>query len=174
MAKTDCERNATHRLVCHIRREHPHLNFVSCSVEKGEKSTNFSWVTDLPTTPIRKMLPLIERGGRTGWKIENETFKTLKNQGYHFEHNCGHGFKNLSTVLILLLILAFLVDPTQQLDCPLFQAAGAKINCKRRLWEKMRALFFVFSFDNMAALYETIVRGHIHVAPILLLPFDSS
>ena len=257
VTKNDCERNATHRLLCHIRREHPHLNFiviedglssngphvkdlldhrmhfilgakpgdhpflfqkaldaiddgradqletvdpqsgerrsytavtglplneshpdllvnfVSCTVEKGEKSTNYSWVTDLPTTPIRKMLPLIERGGRARWKIENETFNTLKNQGYHFEHNYGHGFKNLSTVLMLLLMLAFLVDQTQQLACPLFQAAAAKINCKRRLWEKMRALFFLFAFENMAALYETIVRGHLRLAPILL-PFDSS
>ena len=27
------------------------------------------------------------KGGRCRWKIENETFNTLKNQGYHFEHN---------------------------------------------------------------------------------------
>ena len=25
--------------------------------------------------------------GRSRWKIENETFNTLKNQGYHFEHD---------------------------------------------------------------------------------------
>jgi hypothetical protein len=31
------------------------------------------------------------RGARARWKIENETFNTLKNQGYHFEHNFGHG-----------------------------------------------------------------------------------
>ena len=30
-------------------------------------------------------------GGRARWKIENETFNTLKNQGYNFEHNYGHG-----------------------------------------------------------------------------------
>jgi hypothetical protein len=28
-------------------------------------------------------------GGRARWKIENETFNTLKNQGYQFEHNFG-------------------------------------------------------------------------------------
>jgi hypothetical protein len=27
------------------------------------------------------------RAGRARWKIENETFNTLKNQGYNFEHN---------------------------------------------------------------------------------------
>jgi hypothetical protein len=33
------------------------------------------------------------KGGRARWRIENETFNTLKNQGYHFEPNFGHGPK---------------------------------------------------------------------------------
>jgi hypothetical protein len=37
-------------------------------------------------------------GGRARWKIENETFNTLKNQGYQFEHNFGHGKQNLSCI----------------------------------------------------------------------------
>jgi len=41
-------------------------------------------------------MPAVVKGGRCRWKIENETFNTLKNQGYHFEHNYGHGEKNLS------------------------------------------------------------------------------
>ena len=44
----------------------------------------------------------IMRGGRARWKIENETFNTLKNQGYHLEHNYEHGEQNLSVVLALL------------------------------------------------------------------------
>ena len=36
------------------------------------------------------------RGGRARWKIENETFNTLKNQGYQFEHNFGHGKKKFA------------------------------------------------------------------------------
>ena len=34
------------------------------------------------------------KGGRARWKIENEAFNTLKNQGYHLEHNFGHGEKH--------------------------------------------------------------------------------
>ena len=37
------------------------------------------------------------------------TFNTLKNQGYHFEHNYGHGQQHLATVLALVMLLAFLV-----------------------------------------------------------------
>ena len=57
----------------------------------------FSWITDFVLTP--DLVDAIMRGGRARWKIENETFNTLKNQGYHFEHNYGHGEQNLSVVL---------------------------------------------------------------------------
>ena len=50
------------------------------------------------------------KGGRARHKIENETFNTLKNQGYQFEHNFGHGYKHLTTVFAYLMYLAFFVD----------------------------------------------------------------
>ena len=85
---------------------------------------HFSWITDFVLTPenVREIM----RGGRARWEIENETFNTLKNQGYHLEHNYGHGEQNLSVVLALLMMLAFLVDQVQQMCCPLFQAAGRR------------------------------------------------
>ena len=75
--------------------------------------------------------------------------------------------------MMLLMMLAFLVDQAQQIACPLFRAAYAKMKCKRDLWEKLRALFVDFAFENMAALYETIVRGHVLLPPVLR-PLDSS
>jgi hypothetical protein len=173
--KTGVKRSYTAVTGLALNESHPNLlvNFVICTVEDGDKSTTFSWVTDLPIMPLRKMLPLIERGGRARWKIENETFNTLKNQGYHLEHNYGHGNKNLSTVLMMLMMLAFLVDQTQQIACPLFRAALAKIECRRRLWEQMRELFFAFAFKTMAELYEAILRGHVKLPP-RLQPFNSS
>jgi hypothetical protein len=66
------------------------------------------------------------RAGRARWKIENETFNTLKNQGYHFERNFGMGEKHLSENFVHLMMLAFLVDQVQQLACPLFQAVLQK------------------------------------------------
>jgi hypothetical protein len=117
----------------------------------------FSWITDLPLTPAT-VYPVM-RGGRARWKIENETFNTLKNQGYHFEHNYGHGVQNLSVVLALLMMLAFLVDQTQQRCCPLFQAAWRKLGTKRHLWEEIRTCFQAFLCNSMAAILEALVRG---------------
>src|SRR3989338_7878996 len=72
----------------------------------------------------------LSRGGRARWKIENETFNTLKNQGYQFEHNFGHGYKHLSHVFGLLMFLAFLIDQIQQKCCGLFGSALKKMKRK--------------------------------------------
>jgi hypothetical protein len=125
----------------------------------------FSWITDFVLTPDNVFA--IMRGGRARWKIENETFNTLKNQGYHLEHNYGHGEQNLSVVLALLMMLAFLVDQTQQLCCPLFQAAWHKLGTKRHLWEEIRNCFRAFLFPSMTALLTTLVRGIARQPPVL-------
>src|SRR5256885_9133212 len=46
----------------------------------ADRVQHFSWVTDLRVSP-RNVYHLM-RGGRARWKIEHETFNTLKNQGY--------------------------------------------------------------------------------------------
>ena len=84
---------------------------------------NFSEITEFALTT--DIVEKIMRGWRARWRIENKTFNTMKNQGYHFEHNYGHGKKNLSVVLAMVMMVAFLVDQTQQLCCPWFQAAWA-------------------------------------------------
>jgi hypothetical protein len=103
------------------------------------KELNFSWVTNIQvsTTNILK----IAKGGRARWKIENETFNTLKNLGYNFEHNYGHGKKYLSTVLCLLMMLAFLIDQVQEICCSLFKRCRKFARTYYNLWASMRTLF---------------------------------
>jgi Transposase DDE domain len=126
-------------------------------IDRNGKVQHFSWITDFLLTPDNVWD--IMRGGRARWKIENETFNTLKNQGYNLEHNYGHGEKNLSVVLALLMMLAFLVDQVQQLCCPLFQAAWHKMKTKCHLWEEIRNHFRTLLFDSMAELLTALVRG---------------
>ena len=121
------------------------------------KVPHCSWVTDLRVSP-RNVYHLM-RDGRARWKIENETFNTLKNQGYHFEHNYGHGTQNLSVVFAMVMMLAFVVDQTQQLCCALFQAVWAKLGSKRLLWERMRALFYDYALASMRQLLEALFYG---------------
>jgi len=134
-----------------------HPTRVVKKVRRAGKVQHFSWITDLAVTS--ENVVEIMRGGRARWKIENETFNTLKNQGYNLEHNYGHGTQNLSVVLMMLMLLAFLVDQVQQLCCPKFQAAWQKCwKNKRALWEELRNLFRAFLFASMAALLEAIAR----------------
>lgn len=55
--------------------------------KKNGRTQYFSWVTKLPVHT--DSMYDIMRAGRARWRIENETFNTLKNQGYNFEHNYG-------------------------------------------------------------------------------------
>lgn len=125
----------------------------------------FSWITDLTLTP--DTVDSVMRGGRARWKIENETFNTLKNQGYNLEHNYGHGEQNLSVVLALMMMLAFLVDQIQQRCCPLFRAAWDKMQTKRHLWEEIRHLFRGFLFASYGDLLAALIRGIQRQQPIL-------
>jgi hypothetical protein len=133
------------------------VNFIEYWEVGEHKVQHFSWVTDLRVSQ-RNVYHLM-RGGRARWKIENETFNTLKNQGYHFEHNYGHGTQNLSVVFAMVMMLAFLVDQTQQLCCALFQAVWAKLGSKRLLWERMRALFYDYALQSMRQLLAALFYG---------------
>ncbi len=97
---------------------------------------------------------------------------TLKNQGYHLEHNYGLAKKHLSAVFVTIMMLAFLVDQVQQLCCPLFRAVRAKLHSKRDLWERVRALFFDFELESMRMLYEALLYGY--KRPVPEITFDSS
>jgi len=118
------------------------------------KRVHYSWITDLSIYDSN--CEELSRIGRTRWKIENETFNTLKNQGYEFEHNFGHGKKNLSTNLIYIMMLAFLSDQIQALGCPQFkkayQEAGQTLT---RLWEYMKSLytFFIIPIESFEMLF---------------------
>jgi hypothetical protein len=146
------------------------VNFIEYWEMGQDKVQHFSWVTDLRVN-TRNVFHLM-RGGRARWKIENETFNTLKNQGYNFEHNYGHGEQHLSVVFAMLMLLAFLVDQAQQLCCALFQAVWAKLGSKRMLWERLRALFYDYAFTSMRQLFEALLYGFKKSSP--LVTFDSS
>ena len=113
------------------------------------------------------------RAGRTRWKVENETFNTLKNQGYHLEHNYGHGQQHLCTVMATLMMLAFLVDQVQELGCRLFQAARARFRSRTSLWEKLRAVFTHFCIPDWRTLWRSIAeKSTTALGP--MLTFDTS
>jgi len=142
-------------------KEAPLVNFLECeSFEiKGKKVIKkyFSWITDHKITENTAYEIML--GGRSRWKIENETFNTLKNQGYHFEHNFGHGKKYLHTIFALLMMLAFLIDQLQEATCGLFQAALKDKESKKMLWEMLRSFFHTHLIKSWTQLFKALGKG---------------
>ena len=84
------------------------VNFIECWETTADgKVQHFSWVTDLRVN--KGTVYRLMQGARARWRIETETFNTLNNQDYHFEHNFGHGYEPLSVVFATLMMLAFLL-----------------------------------------------------------------
>ena len=132
-----------------------HVNVLEYwETKKDGRKQYFSWVTKLTVTP--ENMYDIMRAGRARWRIENETFNTLKNQGYHFEHNYGHGYKNLCSVMTMLMMLAFLIDQVQQLCCKVYQKARKHVGTLRRLFEKVQNRIDIGVWDSWHHLYTFI------------------
>ncbi len=111
-------------------------NFLACrAVRPNGRTLHFSWVTDLAITESNACD--LMRAGRARWRIENETFKPLKNQGDGLEHNHGHGRRHLATGFAQLMRRAFLIDPVQQRGGSLFRAARAKAGSSGARWERL-------------------------------------
>ena len=144
------------------------VNFIEYwETKKNGSKQHFTWVTDISITD--ENCYHIMRGGRVNWRIENNTFNTLKNQGYHFSHNFGHGYQNLCTVFGMLMMLAFLVDQAQELCCDLFKKARAKFKSRTSLWERIRSKFNEFFVDSWEDLFQAIAYG----SGVMLIPNTS-
>jgi len=160
---TDDERTYKMRFINDVPLNDSHndlmINFIEISVYDKNNNLEYhnSWITDITITTSNAYR--LCQGGRAKWKIENETFNTLKNQGYHFEHNFGHGFKHLSTVFAFLMFLAFFIDQIQQSACGLLQAALTEMGSKVRLWGRMKAYFTALFIDSWEQFWQGIAFG---------------
>ena len=94
--------------------------------------------------------------GRARWKIENESFNTLKNQGYNLEHNIGHGSQNLSAVLTTLNLPAFACHTVCDLAIPLWRAGADKIGTRKRFFKHLRSITVFLVFPSGRDILETL------------------
>lgn len=100
----------------------------------------------------------VARGGRARWRIENGLFQTLKIRGYNLEHNFGHGKKNLSYNVVLLMLLAFMIDEIIHLKDKLFKKAKACYKRISYLQAAIRKAFEEYVFEDWGQLFEHLIR----------------
>mgnify|MGYP003637869582 FL=1 len=141
------------------KKDAPLVNYILYELtnEKGKITYRNSWVTDIEINDSNA--ERLAKGGRCRWKIENECFNTLKNQGYCLEHNFGHGKKNLSHNMYLLTLLAFFFHQIFELSDPAYQLCRRSLVSKRLLWETFRVLIRYFIFESWNDLMLKLMSG---------------
>jgi Transposase DDE domain len=131
------------------------VRFKETNLKTGETLT-MEWITNIPLSIDN--INAVVKAGRARWKIENETFNTLKNQGYHYDHNFGHGKKYLAQNLAQLMLIAFMFDQMQHLLSPLFNKALVICKSKKMLWLKLREIVDLIPVKTMESIYKIITK----------------
>lgn len=137
------------------------VNFFEYYLMVDQKATyHNSWVTDLVVSKDN-VVELVQ-GGRARWKIENETFNTLKNQGYHIEHNFGHGSQNLSMNFFVLNLLAFAIHQILELCDLNYQYCRSRFSSRQEYWNNLRVANRLLLYND----FEHLLRHVAHPAEI--------
>ena len=138
------------------RKNSEYINYFEYTLtnEEGKKTRHNSWVTDIEIN--EKNIDKMVAGGRSRWKIENEVFNILKNQGYHVEHNFGHGTKNLSFNFFLLNLLAFTWHQILELNDKNYINLRSRFS-KQFIWEDIRVLFRKLLYNDWDDILEEIL-----------------
>ena len=110
----------------------------------GKTTYRNSFVTSLAVGP--DSIVELAACGRARWKIENETFNVLKNNGYNLEHSFGHGKQNLAAILVSLNLLAFAIHTVCDIADELWRAARDKLGPRYNFFGKLAGItaFLVF------------------------------
>jgi hypothetical protein len=115
-----------------------------------------SWITDFEITQTN--VEALVKGARCRWKIENECFNTLKNQGYHIDHSYGHGSHSLSFNFFILNLVAFFMHQIFEMTDELYQACRVKKGSKKNLWDTIRGFIQLLIFPTWEDLLQAILR----------------
>jgi len=116
------------------------------NADTGQQLYHCSWTTD--HTVDEQLVVEVVADGRSRWKVENEGFNVLKNQGYNFEHNYGHSQQYLSMVLLILLMLAFLFHTVLGFSCSMYQMVRRELAARRTFFNDLRALTRYLYFSS--------------------------
>jgi hypothetical protein len=135
------------------------VNWIGLTIAdaKGKTTYEGAFVTSLPVT--RQTVAEIAACARARWKIGNESFNVLKNNGYHLEHNFGHGKQNLAMMFAAMNLLAFAFHTV--CDCleDLWIKARQAKRARKRLFEHIRTITAYLVFPSWEILMTTLINS---------------
>ena len=83
----------------------------------------------------------------------------LKNNGYHLEHNFGHGKENLSALLATLNLFAFACDGLCESLETAWEKARDVLGSRQRFFEQLHTITSYPVFPSWSALVRTLGTG---------------
>jgi hypothetical protein len=116
-----------------------------------------AFMTQAPLT-AKTVAPIVQ-AGRTRWKVENENNNTLKTQGYHLEHNFGHGIQHLAALLATFNLLAFLFHTLLDLLDAQYHQLRRTLVSRKTFFDDLRALTRYLCFASWAQLLAFMLQG---------------
>lgn len=105
----------------------------------------------------KKNIEEMGKAGRGRWKIENENNNTLKTQGYHLEHNFGHG-ENLSFLLLTLNFLAFFFHTILSIMDRRYQLIREYLGARETFFNDVKTLLKYRYFEDWNALFDFMIK----------------
>ncbi len=136
-----------------------HVNWLSVTItdEKGKTTYDGAFVTSLPITA--ENVVEIAACARARWKIENESFNVLKNNGYNLAHNFGHGKKYLARMFAAINLLAFAFHTA--CDCleTLWQQARQVVGTRKHFFQDLHVATAYVLFPSWHSFMKTVGAG---------------
>jgi len=135
---------------------------VTITDAKGKLTDEGAFVTSLNVNA--QNVAQIAACARARWKVENETFNVLENDGYHLEHDFGHGKHDLAMTFAAMTfaamnLLAFAFHTV--CDCleTLWQKAREAKRARKRLFEHIRTITAYLVFPDWQTLMTTPIQS---------------
>ena len=129
-------------------------NFVKVSITDAKRKKVYKGAFITSITVTRENVAQIVAHARSRWKVENENNNVLKKHGYNLEHNFGHGKQNLSCILALLNIIAFLFHTLLDLKNEYYQKARQRKGARYNFFNAFAQTLNVLVFDSFEILIE--------------------
>lgn len=135
------------------------VNWIGVTISDAQRKVTYdgAFVTSLAVS--RENVAEITACARARWKIENESFNILKNNGYHLEHNFGHGKQNLAMMFAAMNLLAFAFHTVCDCLSDLWIKAREAKRARKRFFEHIRTITAYLVFPSWETLMMTLINS---------------
>ena len=135
------------------------VNFIAIAITnaKGKVTYKNAFVTSLDLS--RDNAAAICAAARARWKIENEGFNILKNNGYCLEHNFGHGKDRLAMLFAAMNLLAFAFHTICDIAEARWRKAREAKGSRARFFEHLRTISAYLVFPTWAVFLQTLITS---------------